>query len=267
MNCQLCDAPIPAERLRRPRATKYCSSLCCKRAYAVRQGHPRDEWGIKRPRDCQVCGKTYTPRSEPSFYCSKVCGRRGSYLAERARLREARGTSTPRPCHICGADFMPKRKNSTCCSSDCYRRKSLAHLAAESAARRGPRPCDACGVVFSPPRRNDQRHCSTRCRQDDQKQRDRLRKFNLTPAEFDAMYARQGGCCAICRIPESANRRRLAIDHDHACCADDGVSCGRCVRGLLCETCNRTLGKYERFGYYPASFADYLTTSRIRSAA
>lgn len=71
--------------------------------------------------------------------------------------------------------------------------------------------------------------------------------YKLTMEDFEAMMTAQGGRCAICkRTPEeSANRRhkRLVVDHDHACCP--GMkSCGKCVRGLLCYSCNSALGAF-----------------------
>lgn len=36
----------------------------------------------------------------------------------------------------------------------------------------------------------------------------------------------------------------LAVDHDHACCPGR-LSCGQCVRGCLCKTCNTALGMLQ----------------------
>jgi 5-methylcytosine-specific restriction endonuclease McrA len=57
-----------------------------------------------------------------------------------------------------------------------------------------------------------------------------LRRFGLTPQEYDDMAARQNHSCAVCGEKDT---KALAVDHDH--------DTGR-VRGLLCGKCNTALG-------------------------
>lgn len=59
-----------------------------------------------------------------------------------------------------------------------------------------------------------------------------LRRYGLTPDDFDSMLAAQGGRCAICQSSPSKTRR-LAVDHDH--------KTGK-IRQLLCDNCNRGIG-------------------------
>jgi hypothetical protein len=66
------------------------------------------------------------------------------------------------------------------------------------------------------------------------------RTYGITAAQYDALYAAQGGRCWICQRRSSV---RLAVDHAHSCCPGP-VSCGKCVRGLLCAPergCNRAI--------------------------
>lgn len=60
-------------------------------------------------------------------------------------------------------------------------------------------------------------------------------RYNISGADYERLLSSQGGTCAICGIKPGS--RRLAVDHDHACCPGRR-SCGRCVRGLLCKRCN-----------------------------
>lgn len=70
-------------------------------------------------------------------------------------------------------------------------------------------------------------------------------RFGLTVADYDRMLAAQGGRCAICRANEPGGRAgRFHVDHDRSCCSGRD-SCGRCVRGLLCHSCNTGLGKFR----------------------
>ena len=72
--------------------------------------------------------------------------------------------------------------------------------------------------------------------------KDHLSRYGLTQEQYDAILDAQGHRCAICRRHESEFKRRLYIDHDHKCCPSKARSCGLCVRGLLCHTCNTLLG-------------------------
>lgn len=55
------------------------------------------------------------------------------------------------------------------------------------------------------------------------------RKYGLTLEQYDSMLAEQGGHCACC--PSTV---KLSVDHDH----DTGQ-----IRGILCDSCNTSLGK------------------------
>ena len=59
------------------------------------------------------------------------------------------------------------------------------------------------------------------------------RTFGISAAEFDAMLAVQGGCCAVCGVEQTTDGRAFRVDHDH--------ETGR-VRGLLCHSCNVAIG-------------------------
>jgi len=80
---------------------------------------------------------------------------------------------------------------------------------------------------------------------------DLRRKYNLTPAEYDAMLAEQSGQCAICDKPPSTGKP-LFVDHDH----DTGE-----VRGLLCSRCNWALGQLGDGPELVARALSYLTQS------
>lgn len=65
-------------------------------------------------------------------------------------------------------------------------------------------------------------------------------RFRISTDDYNKMLDLQGGVCAICRQPPGSHR--LGVDHDHLCCLGK-KSCGKCVRGLLCDNCNFMLAK------------------------
>lgn len=70
--------------------------------------------------------------------------------------------------------------------------------------------------------------------------------YNMTEEQYWELFDAQGGACAICG--EKPRRKHLSVDHDHACCPGS-KSCGKCVRGLLCNRCNYKI--LPTFEYHP----------------
>ena len=90
-----------------------------------------------------------------------------------------------------------------------------------------------------------------------QQQRRILAKYGLDEQRFRAL----GTVCWICKSPLSTTGKSLSIDHDHSCCPA-GRSCGRCVRGLLCDLCNTGIAKFEDDPKLLRWAADYLDKFR-----
>jgi hypothetical protein len=73
----------------------------------------------------------------------------------------------------------------------------------------------------------------------------KLNRYGLTRDQFDQLLEEQGNACAMCRV-EFEDFQKICIDHDHACCPDEKKSCGECVRGLLCISCNAAGSRGQR---------------------
>lgn len=82
-----------------------------------------------------------------------------------------------------------------------------------------------------------------------------LKKYDLTPEQYDAMLTEQAGVCAGCERPETRKHPvtglpvPLAVDHDH----ETGE-----VRGLLCSRCNFALGYAQDSAEILRGLASYI---------
>lgn len=105
------------------------------------------------------------------------------------------------------------------------------------------RECLQCGTTFEP-KRKDKVYCSTQCidsaryQRNQQKRREDVfkRKYGITFAQRDAMYAEQEGKCKVCETHMTWDYRKdntVHVDHCH--------TSGE-VKGLLCSNCNTAAG-------------------------
>jgi len=73
-------------------------------------------------------------------------------------------------------------------------------------------------------------------------------QYKLSMEEY---LERSANGCELCGDkPE----RNLHVDHDHKCC-NGSITCGNCVRGIVCNRCNKAIDKYET-GLMRADYPD-----------
>ena len=70
-----------------------------------------------------------------------------------------------------------------------------------------------------------------------------IARYGLTEVQYLKKLSDQNGHCAICPYSPKPGEV-LAQDHDHDCCPSE-KTCGKCLRALLCDWCNRGLGYFK----------------------
>lgn len=111
-------------------------------------------------------------------------------------------------------------------------------------ADRGCKDCIAEGITTTRPTPHPGPRCVSHhravkaARRADTHEKRVQATYGLLEGQYDAIYAHQGGVCAICGPVTGRNgkTRRLSVDHNH----DTGE-----VRGLLCRPCNTLVGMFR----------------------
>lgn len=104
----------------------------------------------------------------------------------------------------------------------------------------GRKECHSCGRWLA---ETDFKANATGCDglSHDCRQCHRARRYGMTATELQQLLEAQGNECAV-RNCGSLEGRPWVVDHDHGCCPTRSASCGDCVRGILCYSCNVALG-------------------------
>jgi hypothetical protein len=71
----------------------------------------------------------------------------------------------------------------------------------------------------------------------------RVERMGITLKEWEQLS--KDGCNICSAKPGKGTIRNLHVEHDHKCCPGS-KSCGKCVRGAVCNRCNTAIGLYEK---------------------
>ena len=130
------------------------------------------------------------------------------------------------------------------------RATSKAYMRRWAETHRKPKGPQTPRLVTCHPERAHQAH--GQCQSCYGRRRLYVRRYGITPAEYDQMYVAQGGLCAICEQPFEV----LHVDHDHVTTV---------VRALLCKSCNIGIGHLNDSPERLFRAAEYLDNHRGQS--
>ena len=80
-----------------------------------------------------------------------------------------------------------------------------------------------------------------------------FKRYGIREEEYQALFEKQGGVCAVCGLPETKKQRRsrfsktttdrLHVDHDHTTGKVRGLVCFKCNCGIIKQLDDRDLAR------------------------
>lgn len=219
-----------------------------------------DELNIDSALRCSECLFPHL-RSSTSYHYGCRCSDCRSFI-EKRRILSA--TQQARCAYAGCTQLKQRKKGSIYCPAHSWKRcraegcenprraKQGATYCDEHATMRNGVPgsficCAICGKQATSTSTARYKEICNNCRTG---QRALMRRAvaHKVPVETVVRWAKTPECELCCRrlyFGNSGSEQSFAIDHDHQCCPGT-ESCGRCIRGLLCQYCNLSLGHYEK---------------------
>ena len=241
--CQKCSSSFQVNR--DGATTTHCSREC--------SGTKEAAGPAPRCRMCARPARLVPKTGQYAVYCS------GNHCGNRDRL-----------CQRCGEPFVMKtgEGGTKYCSLDCMELSNGRRAGATQCAWCA-RPAPQGTRVL---RRSTWPYICSECIEPIKHVADRLKKHHV--AHERAQELANDPRCEVCGIDVLAKvrrstsdypRARLVVDHDHGCCPGV-VSCGSCVRGLLCGDCNAAAGMLRDNPSFARSLGEYLDRVRTTSS-
>lgn len=210
------------------------------------------------------------PASAPDVPRCRMCPRPARWIPAHGEFSAyctgRNCTNNVRLCQVCGAMFERNvgAAGTKYCSTDCkvagYRPSSTAYSATCSWCGHKPRHRQRRGGIWP--------YVCPTCLEPIKHVLGRLREHRV-PIDMVRVLLTDSGC-AVCHrdiltpAPAATTGRLqapLVVDHDHGCCPR-AKSCGRCVRGFLCGTCNSAAGLVRDDPEVAFSLGHYLSATR-----
>ena len=185
----------------------------------------------------------------------------------------------PFVCPNCGLQEEVSKYSTKKLCNDCATKKRR-EKAMEHDRKRRPTPitnisCVECGIEFLHSGKGTKPKYCMDCRakysqvyeksrrirgpvNSEDRQNIRLKhRYGISKDTFIRMLGEQNRKCMVC-LEEPADGKVLYVDHDHSCCPGE-KSCGKCLRGVICQRCNSTLGQVMDSQVILKSMVAYLT--------
>lgn len=210
-----------------------------------------------RERQCQLCGTHFTYEHGITGHqtCQPCHAPRQAF-----RRQENERRLRPRTCQSCEAEFVrsPGSSHGVKYCAEC-----LVMSKWEAAHRRLAKICPCC--LGKHQHANKYGVCDDCYNSMPKFIWETLYKHHAS-LEM-ALQVASNPVCAICeadltkQTPDFKKRLRPihAVDHDHNCC-EGAISCGKCIRGILCRKCNVALGYLQDDANLAQRAAKYLAS-------
>lgn len=131
--------------------------------------------------------------------------------------------------------IVGRRKNGSCkqCSRDIHKRWTESNLDKSRAIKRRWYRANLERANAASKRWREANPYKRRAQQ--------FKRHGISEETFLRLLQTQDNRCANIGCRVSIDVYTARIDHDHNCCSC-AFSCGKCIRGLLCQNCNVMLG-------------------------